>query len=175
MPDKIDGRQADQAQADLLQAAVQWAITHPAESIEEAETIGLRSFGDTAIPVAGPGAPLVAEFSLAEFAATIALPTEAGKDVGHALELRYRLPRLAKRVVRGGRRLESPPDRLRRTAHLLIEAARYVDRHACSVAHKAAPARSTGFGGSHRPAHARGSRRTPPRRLLPRPSTTTAS
>ena len=70
-----------------------WAITHPAESIEEAETIHLRSFGDTAIPVAGPGAPLVAEFSIAEYAAAIGLPTEAGKRyVGHALELRYRLP-----------------------------------------------------------------------------------
>ena len=94
--------EADQAEADLLQLAVHWAITHPAESIEEAETIRLRSFGDTAIPLAGPGAPLVAEFSLAEFAAAIGLPTEAGKRyVGHALELRYRLPRLWKRVVAG--------------------------------------------------------------------------
>ena len=93
--------------------AVAWAITHPAESIEEAATIHLRSFGDTAIPVAGPGAPLVAEFSIAEYAAAIGLPTEAGKRyLGHALELRYRLPQpLETRHRRRPGRLESPPHR----------------------------------------------------------------
>src|SRR5919112_357303 len=93
---------ADAAEANLVQAAVAWAVMHPAESVEDAETIDVRSFGDTGIPVAGPGAPLVAEFSIAEFAAAIGLPTEAGKRyVGHAVELRYRLPRLWKRVIRG--------------------------------------------------------------------------
>ena len=131
---------ADQAEADLLQLAVRWAITHPAESIEEAETIGLRSFGDTAIPLAGPGAPLVAEFSLAEFAATIALPTEAGKRyVGHALELRYRLPRLWKRVVGGDLAAWKARRIADQTTHLSIEAARYVDRHLAPVAHKVRP------------------------------------
>ncbi len=57
-------------------------------------------FGDTAVPLAGPGAPLVAEFSIAEFAAAVGLSTEAGKRyVGHALELRYRLPRLWAKVT----------------------------------------------------------------------------
>ena len=75
---------ADAAEADLLQDAVTWAGLHPAESIGEAVR-----FGDTPGPVAGPGAPLVAEFCVAEFAAAVGLPTETGKAyLGEALELR---------------------------------------------------------------------------------------
>ena len=117
-----------------------WAITHPAESIDEAETIHLRSFGDTAIPLAGPGAPLVAEFSIAEYAAAIGLPTEAGKRyLGHALELRYRLPRLWKRVIAGDLAAWKARRIADQTLHLTIEAARYVDRHLAPVAHKVRP------------------------------------
>ena len=50
-------RVADAAEADLLQDAVTWADLHPAESIGDAVR-----FGDTPVPVAGAGAPLVAEF-----------------------------------------------------------------------------------------------------------------
>ena len=134
---------ADAAEANLLQLAVQWAVIHPAESVEEAETIVLRSFGDTGIPVAGPGAPLVAEFSVAELAAALGLGTEAGKRfVGHALELRYRLPKLWDRVTTG----DLPSWKARRiaeeTLHLSIEAAAYVDRHVAPVAHKIKPAQT---------------------------------
>src|SRR3954453_10933952 len=81
-------RAADAAEADLLQDAVTWADLHPAESITDAVR-----FGDTPVPVAGPGVPLVAEFCVAEFAAAAGLPTETGKAyLGEALELRHRLP-----------------------------------------------------------------------------------
>ena len=40
-----------------------------------------RSYGDTGVPVAGPGAPLVAEFSVAEFAAALGLSTDAGRGL----------------------------------------------------------------------------------------------
>ena len=46
---------ADHADAELMRAAVQWAIQHPAESIHQAETLVFRS-GDSGVPVAGPGA-----------------------------------------------------------------------------------------------------------------------
>src|SRR5919112_1356694 len=93
---------ADAAEADLLRAAVQWAVIHPAESIEEAETIVERAFGDTGIPVAGPGAPLLAEFSVAEFAAAVGMGTEAGKRyVGQAVECRYRLEGLWAGLISG--------------------------------------------------------------------------
>jgi Domain of unknown function (DUF222) len=137
---------ADRAEADLLQAAVVWASQHPAESLEAAEvfrTAGYAGgFGDTAIPIAGPGSPLVAEFSVAEFAAAVGMSTEAGKRyLGHALELRYRLPRLWGRVVAG----DLPAWKARRVAdvtaghRLTMEAAAFVDRHVGPVAHKIRP------------------------------------
>ena len=76
-----------------------WAAMHSTDSIEEAEI--LVGYGDQGMPLAGEGAPLVAEFAVTEFAAAIGLSTDAGKRyVGHALELRYRLPRVWRRVVR---------------------------------------------------------------------------
>ena len=134
---------ADRAEARLLQAAVVWAAQHPAESLEAAEVFRSSGyaggFGDSAVPLAGPGAPLVAEFSIAEFAAAVGLSTEAGKRyVGHALELRYRLPRLWARVTAG----DLPAWKARRVAEQTIshalspEAAAYVDRHLGPVAHK---------------------------------------
>ena len=59
-------------------------------------------------PIAGQGAPLVAEFCLAELGTVLGISTTAAKKlVGHALELRHRLPRLwaqvhAGRVPHGG-------------------------------------------------------------------------
>ena len=86
-------RVADVAEADLLALAVEWAVMHPADSIHEPATYSLRGFGQTDLALAGPGAPTVAEYAVAEFAAGIGLSTEAGKRyLGEALELRYRLP-----------------------------------------------------------------------------------
>ncbi len=134
---------ADRAEADLLQAAVQWAVIHPAETLDDAETFRLRGGGEVAIPLAGPGAPLVAEFAVAEFAAAVGLSTEAGKYyLGHALELRYRLPRLWARVAAG----ELAAWKARRVAAetishgLSVEAATFVDTHVSAVAHRIRPA-----------------------------------
>ncbi len=92
---------AMRAEADLLLAAVTWAEHHPAESIEDAATWADRG-GDCPLPLAGEGAPLVAEFCIAEFAAVIARPTIAGRiKIAHALELKYRLPRHWARVQTG--------------------------------------------------------------------------
>ena len=89
---------ADAAEARLLQHAVDWAAMHSTDSIDEAEM--LVGYGDQGMPLAGEGAPLVAEFAVTEFAAAIGLSTDAGKAyVGQALELRHRLPRVWRRVV----------------------------------------------------------------------------
>ena len=132
---------ADRAEADLLELAVGWAVMHPAESLEDAETLRLRSFGDTDIPVAGDGAPLVREFSVAEFAAAIGLGTEAGKRyLGQAVEIRYRLPRHWKRVTAGDLPAWKARRIAERTMHLTQQAALFVDRHLAGVAHKVTPA-----------------------------------
>ena len=68
---------ADRAEAEKLQAAVAWAAMHSVDSLAEAATVW--DHGETGMPVAGPGAPLVGEFSVTEFAAAIGLPTEAAR------------------------------------------------------------------------------------------------
>src|SRR5215210_5416647 len=140
---RAETRAAQAAEARRLQLAVAWADQHPAESLEAAEVFRSSGywggFGDTAVPIAGPGAPLVAEFSVAEFAAAVGMTTDAGKQyLGQALELRYRLPRLWRRVVTGS----LPAWKARRGAHETIsralptDAAAHVDRHLAPVAHK---------------------------------------
>ncbi len=133
---------ADAAEVDLLQLAVQWAVIHPAESIEDSERYHLRSGGEGPVGLAGPGAPLIAEFSVAEFGAAVGLTPEAGKYfLGHALELRYRLPRLWEQVLTG----TVQAWRARRVADATIgrgvsmEAAAFVDAHVAAVAGKVRP------------------------------------
>jgi hypothetical protein len=112
---------------------------HSVDSLDEAATVW--DHGETGMPVAGPGAPLIGEFSVTEFAAAIGLPTEAGKAyLGEAVELRYRLPRVWARVVKG----DLPAWRARRIARqtliLTPEAAAHVDQHVAHTAHKIRPA-----------------------------------
>src|SRR3954465_6815461 len=91
---------ADTAEADLLGAACAWGGLPPGESIHAAAL--LSRYGEQPLAVAGPGAPLVAEFAVAEFAAAVGLPTETGKAyLGEALELRHRLPQTWARVQTG--------------------------------------------------------------------------
>ena len=130
---------AHRAEARKLELAVAWAAMHPTDSLDAAATL-LTSYGDTGVPVAGEGAPLVTEFSIAEFAAAVGLPTEHGRlFLGEALELRYRLPRVWKRVTSG----ELPAWRARRIARATLMLSRaavaYVDRHVGPVAHKIGP------------------------------------
>ena len=113
---------------------------HSTDSIDDAATLIEAAYGDAAVAVAGEGAPWVAEFAVTEFAAAIGLSTDAGKRyVGHALELRHRLPRVWARVQAG----ELPAWRGRmvaeRTLLLSREAASFVDRHVAATAHKVGP------------------------------------
>ena len=70
-----------------------WAEQHPPESIG-AEATWITPAGDTGIPIAGEGAPLVSEFCIAEFALAIGRSTDAGRAWSRtAVELKYRLGR----------------------------------------------------------------------------------
>src|SRR6188768_1700345 len=126
---------ADAAEADLLRAACSWADLHPAESIGDAVR-----FGDTPVPVAGPGAPLVAEFCVAEFAAAVGLPTETGKAyLGEALELRHRLPKTWARVGSGDLAAWRARRIARATIALSPAAAGFVDAQVAPFAHRIRP------------------------------------
>ena len=126
------------ATADQLRHAAAWAGMHSVDSVDEAAAAAV--FGETVIPVAGPGAPLVGEFCVAELAAALGMPTDHGRWLlGEALELRHRLPRLWARVMRH----DLPAWRARRiarnTMHLTPEAAGFVDAQVAHVAHRVGP------------------------------------
>ena len=128
----------DRAAADLLVVAARWADLHPPESIHDAAAFTVPGC-EHEEPIAGEGAPLVAEFCLAELGTVLGISTTAAKKlVGHALELRHRLPRLWAQVQAG----RVPAWRARSVAEVTIhstpaltrEAAAFVDAQVAAVA-----------------------------------------
>jgi hypothetical protein len=137
---RTQSRAADRAELLKLQAAVAWAAMHSVDSLAEAAHLRERSYGDTGVPVAGPGAPLVAEFSVAEFAAAVGLTTDTGRGyLGEAVELRYRLPRLWRRLRAGDLVAWKARRIARATIPLSVDAASFVDGHVAHVAHRIGP------------------------------------
>ena len=75
-----------------LDLAARWADLHPPESIHSAAAFTVPGT-DHEEPLAGEGCPLVAEFCIAELGTVLGISsTSAKKLIGHALELRHRLP-----------------------------------------------------------------------------------
>jgi hypothetical protein len=134
----------DQAAAELLEVAARWADLHPPESIHAAAAFTVPGC-EHEEPIAGQGCPLVAEFCIAELGAVLGIsPTSAKKLIGHALELRHRLPRLWTQVHAG----QVPAWRARTIAETTIhtspaltaEAAAWVDAQVAAVAGRVGPA-----------------------------------
>lgn len=129
---------ADRMEAELLRAAVDWALLHPARG--EGDEAGFTLPGSEHVePIAGEGCPAVSEFCIAEFGAVVGLSTVSAKHyLGQALELAHRLPRLWRRVQAG----RCPAWKARRIADSTIhrelspEAATYVDHQVAPFAHK---------------------------------------
>lgn len=129
---------ADRMEAELLQAAADWALLHPARG--EGDEAGFTLPGSEHVePIAGEGCPAVSEFCIAEFGAVVGLSTISAKHyLGQALELAHRLPRLWRRVRAG----TCPAWKARRVADTTIhaalvpEAVAYVDRQVAPFAHK---------------------------------------
>ncbi|MQW74368.1 HNH endonuclease [Nocardioides sp. dk4132] len=120
---------AQRAEIDVLEAALVWASMHPEESVADAAPATGLVFGELAVPLAGEGAPLVAEFAPLEFGAAIGLSTDSARSlVGDALELAHRLKRTWK-LVRAGK---VPLWKARRLAQLTttlpLDGAEFVDR-----------------------------------------------
>jgi hypothetical protein len=128
----------EQAAADQLVLAAAWADLHPPESIHDAASFTVPGC-EHEEPIAGEGAPLVAEFCVAELGGVLGISTTAAKKlIGHALELRHRLPRLWAQVHAG----KVPAWRARVVADTTIhtspaltrEAAGFVDSQVAAVA-----------------------------------------
>ncbi|WP_191279421.1 HNH endonuclease signature motif containing protein, partial [Nocardioides flavus (ex Wang et al. 2016)] len=127
-----------------LVLAAQWADLHPPESIHSAATFAVPGC-EHEEPIAGEGAPLVTEFCVAELGTVLGISTVAAKKlIGHALELRHRLPRLWDQVHTG----QVPAWRARSVAETTIhanpaltrEAAGFVDAQVAAVAGRIGPA-----------------------------------
>ena len=142
----------ERADRDVFLAAIAWAEQHPPESIIDAAKMQISTcIGaiDTELALAGEGAPLVAEFCIAELAAGLGRTTYWGREiVADGLELKYRLPRLFARVCNAGEPLATPSGLpvwqarriAARTRGLTQEAAAWVDRQVAAYAHKVGPA-----------------------------------
>jgi hypothetical protein len=126
------------AAARQLDLAAHWADLHPPESIHSAATFTVPGC-EHKEPIAGDGAPLGAEFCVAELGATLGITSTAAKKlIGHALELRHRLPRLWAQVHTG----QVPAWRARAVAETTIhsspaltaEATGFVDAQVAAVA-----------------------------------------
>ena len=133
-------RIADEAESRVLQYAAQWAALHATDSLADAACLPGLPGTEADVPVAGAGAPWVAEFCVAEFAAALNLSTDAGRRLlGQAVELRHRLPRVWGRVIAG----DLPAWRARhladRTQILDAATAAVVDRRVAPFAHKLGP------------------------------------
>ena len=101
---------------------------HPVESIDHGAATVEGSEGELAI--AGPGAPLVAEFCVADLALALGMSTDAGRTyLGDAVELRYRLPRIWATVTTGRVPVWKARKIAQATKHLCPEGAAHVDRH----------------------------------------------
>ncbi|HXH77880.1 HNH endonuclease signature motif containing protein [Nocardioides sp.] len=137
-------RAEDAAAARKLEAAAMWADLHPPESIHAAASYMVAG-SEHEEPIAGPGCPAVAQFCIAELGTVLGISTTAAtRLIGHALELRHRLPRLWAAVHSG----RVPAWRARLVAEAAIhatpgltpESVGWIDRQITPYAAKVGPA-----------------------------------
>ncbi|MFX4273112.1 DUF222 domain-containing protein [Propionibacteriaceae bacterium Y1685] len=124
------------AEADLLVVAAKYADAHP--PADDEDTIATdRRFSRDEVGFATWGLPEVSAAAIAELAARLKLSSGAGRSlVGHALQLRHRLPQ-AWTLVQS---YDLPPITARKLAHLTQDcspaAAKFVDSQVAAVAGK---------------------------------------
>ncbi|MBC7278563.1 HNH endonuclease signature motif containing protein [Nocardioides sp.] len=127
----------DQAARDTLIAAARYAAANVVETVGEAAVLEVDTYGDRAVLLTGPGAPLISEAAVVEFAAVLGYSTYTGrKYLADAVELAWRLPRTWARILDG----TLTTWRARRVAdvtrHLDPEVAAWVDDQVAAHAHK---------------------------------------
>ncbi len=115
-----------------LTAGVEWAALHEPTGTGDA---AYWWEAGRVVPLAGEGAPEIAEYAIGEFAAALGVSTEAGRRlIGHGLEVAWRLPNLWKQLQAG----RVPAWRATRVADATVTlsraAAGFVDRQVAAVA-----------------------------------------
>jgi hypothetical protein len=118
------------AAVEELEMALAWARLHPCPATEVPAHWGqVDLHGEGLVPLAGPGAPWVAEFAPVDLAAALGISHDAGRQlIGEALELACRLPRLWDLVRAGGVPAWQARMITRETTDLSLAAAAFADR-----------------------------------------------
>ena len=124
------GARPKQAAVEELQMALEWARLHPCPADELPAHWGEADLhGEGLVPLAGPGAPWVAEFAPVDLAAALGITHDAGRQlIADALELACRLPRLWTLVTAGAVPVWRARLIARETTDLSVEAALFADR-----------------------------------------------
>jgi hypothetical protein len=121
---------AEAAQLRVLEAAVEWAGLHEVTDPDDAAT-----WGDSPVPLAGSGAPLIASFCVSEFSACLGLSDFAGRALlADGVEMRHRLPRLWERTRAAKVKVWHARRVAERTIALSPEAAAHVDAQVAAFA-----------------------------------------
>ena len=123
-------RTAQAAAVEELEMALEWARLHPCPADELPAHWGEADLhGEGLVPLAGPGAPWVAEFAPVDLAAALGITHDAGRQlIADALELACRLPRLWALVTAGAVPVWRARLIARETTDLSVEAALFADR-----------------------------------------------
>ena len=126
-----------EAALEELQLAVTWALLHPTPADEWPAHWGDPRLDEQVTPLAGPGAPLVAEFAPADLAAALNITLDAGRQlIADGLELTYRLPRLLRLVETGAVPVWVARAISRETHDLSPDAVAFADRLICATPDK---------------------------------------
>ncbi|MGO4257741.1 DUF222 domain-containing protein [Marmoricola sp. RAF53] len=124
--------EADTAEVEVLVQAVAWAGAHTVSDPDFAAT-----WGDSPVPLAGEGAPLVSNFCVTEFSAALGMSDHSGRAlIAEAMELAHRLPRVWHRITTGTLKVWRARLIASKTLHLSMEAAAYVDAQVARFAHR---------------------------------------
>ena len=128
-------RAAHRAEVREIELAVDWALLHPCpEDATPASWGEGRLFHEQVTPLAGEGAPTVAEFAPADLAAALGVSFNAGRQLlADALELTYRLPLLCALVKTGTVPVWLGRSIARETHDLSEIAVAHADRLICAV------------------------------------------
>ena len=107
----LPAKPSRQAAVEQLELALEWARLHPCPADQETPAHWGEAdlHGEGLVPLAGPGAPWVAEFAPADLAAALGISQDAGRQLlADALELAHRLPALWDLVLAGRCRCGGP-------------------------------------------------------------------
>lgn len=120
----------------LLEELLTWVRMHVVTDVDDAAT-----WAEAPVPLAGEGAPLIAEFCVEDMAAALGWsPDRCRRELAAALELEFRLPLVLARVRAGDLEVWRACKIAEQTSTLSAEAAAYVDAQLAPFVHKTGPA-----------------------------------